>query len=84
MFGPDKWQHRKMVQNNYWSRVRMSSATYPFWHFLERIMSGTLEEHGRRVGVSGWSVAGLQLTDGMDALRGCRRAGTWASTEFRL
>ena len=56
----DEWQHGKMVQNNSWSKTRISSSTHPFNIILERIMSDALEEHDGKVSI-GENITNLHL-----------------------
>ena len=65
---PDEWQHRRMVQNNSLSKAGMSSATHLLQHFLERIMSGVLEEHDGKVSKGGRNITNLRLADDINAL----------------
>ena len=46
----------------------MSFVTHSHQFFLKRIMSDTLEEHGRRVSIGGRNITNLEFADDTDAL----------------
>ena len=62
-----------MVHNNSWGKARMSFVSHHLQHFLERIMPGALEEHGRKVNRVRWwgrgrTITNLWFADDIDAL----------------
>ena len=46
----------------------MPSLTHTLYHFLERIMSDVLKEHGGNVSFGGRTITNLLLCDGTGAL----------------
>ena len=54
----------RMVQNNHWSKARMSSVTHPLNIFLKWIM----EEHDGNASIGGRNITSLQFADDIDDL----------------
>ena len=71
--GPDEWRHGGWFGAAVGVGQGCLLSPTLFSIFLERIMSGALEEHGGKVSIGCRNIAYLRFTDDVDALAGEER-----------
>ena len=63
-----EWQHGRMVQNNNWSKIKISSITHPLQHSSRMDHTWCSGRHDGKVSIGGWNNTNLRFADDIDAV----------------